>query len=263
MLVTIPAGSTLYHGTIEKFPVQKLGTGSYDQVLWTSDSPAIAQTYIPTAGLTIYAGPEALAGPLDHPVSGSLAEVQKAIGIDYQYGSPYGPIYDRYGRATSYSVPVGWDHFPTAEEVEQRLAVFGITREHHWRPFELRISEGRLLKTGEFAWGRLLAGTAQEDLTLFDNTLGGERESDLMNVEYHQIGLFRWAEQQGYDGIKINDFAQSNLWGNVGHYSFGLFHGSLHKLDWTSIPAQHWNWETWEELQSGTTPHLDAWHRGG
>lgn len=58
-----------------------------------------------------------------------------------------------------------------------------------------------------------------------------------MNPAHNNIDLFQKAEQAGYDGISIWDFAQSKQYGNVGHESIGIFPAGLAKLYTFAIPA--------------------------
>ena len=69
--------------------------------------------------------------------------------------------------------------------------------------------------------------------------MGETIESDLMDIQYHEIGTFRKAEEAGYDGIKIADFAQSEHMGNVEHYSIGIFKDIIKDLDIEEIEATH------------------------
>lgn len=87
--------------------------------------------------------------------------------------------------------------------------------------------------------GRLLIIKPKEDLRIFDLTEGGRVSGDLMDLDYHKLDLFRKVEEEGYDGIKINDFAQIESEGNFGHHSIGLFESTIPKLDIVSIPAVH------------------------
>jgi hypothetical protein len=97
---------------------------------------------------------------------------------------------------------------------------------HHWK---LKTKRGVLLRADYRAKGRLFILTAKEDIRFFD--YAGDREADLTNVDYHNIPMFRSAEKNGYDGIRITDFAQMESEGNLGHVSFGIFNGSIHKFD--------------------------------
>lgn len=82
--------------------------------------------------------------------------------------------------------------------------------------------------------GRLMVLTAKEPIRIFD--YAGDRDGDLMDLDYHKVSLFRKAEEQGYDGIRITDFAQLEDEGNIGHISFGIFPGSAKKF---SIEVVH------------------------
>jgi hypothetical protein len=81
--------------------------------------------------------------------------------------------------------------------------------------------------------------TPKRDLKIYDATMGGKREPDLMDVDYHRHDWFQRAMSQGYDGIRITDYAQSIDQGNFGHLSIGLFQNTLKDVDIEEIDAQH------------------------
>lgn len=108
-----------------------------------------------------------------------------------------------------------------------------------WNLFTTHEGGWRILPNETRVVGRLLTIKPKRDLRLLDFTLGGEIEGDLMNVDYHRIPEFRRAAKQGYDGVVINDFAQSNNYGNVGHISYGLFKHVVEDLVITEAPATH------------------------
>ena len=93
--------------------------------------------------------------------------------------------------------------------------------------------------------GRLLTIIPKRDLKILDMTLGSSIEGDLMDLDYHKIDVFKKAEELGYDGIKINDFAQIEGVGNYGHHSIGLFKNTLKDVNVSEQPAEHpkdfWN----------------------
>jgi hypothetical protein len=91
--------------------------------------------------------------------------------------------------------------------------------------------------------GRLLLVTTTKDMKFFDYTMNGKIEGDLTDLDYHKLDLFRKLENEGYDGIKINDFAQSESEGNLGHTSFGFFKHALQYLKVHSISATHQPYE--------------------
>ena len=110
---------------------------------------------------------------------------------------------------------------------------------HTWNLFTTHEGGWRVLPNGSRMIGRLLTIKPKRDLRLLDFTLGGEIEGDLMDVDYHRIPEFRKAEKAGYDGVVINDFAQSNNYGNTGHISYGLFGRVVKDLIITEQPATH------------------------
>jgi len=295
----IKRGAELYHGTIEQFEKEKAGTGGYDRVFWTTDSPAIAQTYIPVSS-KYYINSENLSLPTNNT---NLQKFQKDIGIEYDYSQAEfqgnrvtsyreAPIFTelsdkeqnaRYAAVRAYTllndfqkkyremdkanqdIPDDFfDKYREAEEdyerkqaedskfnlkkyknevVNQYLTKLGYTPtgtnhdgNHSW---QLLYDNSVIQPANYRSKGRLLIVTPKRDLRIYDNTLGGSTEGDLTDLEYHKLDLFRNAEKQGYDGIKINDFAQSNDWGNVNHTSIGLFKTTLKDLNFEETEAIH------------------------
>ena len=114
------------------------------------------------------------------------------------------------------------------------------THNHSWRlKTTFNGIEQQILPANHRTNGRLLIIKPQEDLKIYDLTLGGEVEGDLTDVDYHKIDLFRKVENDGYDGIKINDYAQVESEGNFGHTAIGLFKKTIPKLSIESIDAVH------------------------
>ena len=244
-------GTTLFHGTGEEFPVSEIQPGGYDGVLWTAEASTIAQTYIPKSGSSSLFNADMLRRPVKRE---PYITLQRLIGIEYDLDKV---IWNYTDEPKSFFMPEDWDHIPTIEEVEERLDQIGIERYRFPNSYQLRTTfreKGgyHIHQHGKDLVGRLFIFNVLAPLRIYDNTQGGEREGDLMNVEYHSLGLFRAAEERGYDGIKINDFAQTEIWGNVGHTSIGLFPRALEKVEWTAIPAQNFDWE--EDLSQEITP---------
>jgi hypothetical protein len=83
----------------------------------------------------------------------------------------------------------------------------------------------------------------------------------LTNPDYHKRELFNRVKEAGYDGIIINDWAQSKNFGNVGHISIGLFPSGIKKVEKVSIPASNYDWNNYDEMLSATTDEFKAWHK--
>lgn len=105
--------------------------------------------------------------------------------------------------------------------------------------WKLKYNENRLQPKDYRATGRLLIITPKRDLKIYDTTLGGKIEGDLTDLDYHKHSWFQQVKDSGYDGIKINDFAQSNDQGNFGHHSIGLFQHVLKDVQIQETPAIH------------------------
>jgi len=251
----LPIGTKLFHGTGEEFPVEKIRGGSYDQIIWTTEAATIAQNYIPISGGTAFANAQTIRLPNQDT---TVQQVQKIIGLEYDY---LDVEWDHIGRAKSFKLPAGWDNIPTKEEVVKLLENAGFEKaDVGWDVFKIhhtyqRKPEGvieHIHAPGEKLMGRLFIFTVKNPLKIYDMTLGGEREGDLLDVDYHRLGDFKTTEERGYDGVKINDFAQSENYGNLGHTSVGLFERAKKKLDWVVISATNFDWD--EDLSQTITP---------
>jgi hypothetical protein len=115
-------------------------------------------------------------------------------------------------------------------------STFDSNSNYQWK---IKIDNDTIQPANYKAKGRVLIATPKRDLKIYDTTNRGRREGDLMDLDYHKHGWFEQAQQQGYDGIKINDYAQSADQGNVGHTSIGLFQSTLKDVDITEFEAVH------------------------
>lgn len=227
-VVTVPAGSYLFHGTLESFS-SKLSPGG-DGLIWFADTPKIAQLYIPHSGGVLYTGPEQLKRPTE---SAAVRELQKKLGIEYNYDE----VEWENHRLVSYPLPRGWTHFPSDRDVEELLKKAGYESKGHG-VYPVRMHSGRILEPDEVIQGRLYIAKIREPLILWSKATG---ESDLMDLQYHDIKTFNDAKKKGLDGVLIDDFAQSEEYGNFGHLSVGLF--DTDKLDVKNKPAQYREWD--------------------
>ena len=292
-------GTTLFHGTGEEIE-GGLGTGGYDNILWTSKSSAIAQSYIPVSGITSRMDSQAFTKPSER-----LAPFQKQIGIEFDAD------YDAYGKATSYAIispqifkdaddsrrqalrhlmdvekstkaikeemqakykNSGFVFTPEQEAeldadvkkedkvladlkaaeaayqnsnaqliknqyVNQKLKELGYEplekghdENYQWK---LKESENHILPGDYRRKGKLYIIKPKRKMKLYDMAMGNE--PDLTERQYHELDTFEWAMQNGYDGVKINDFAQTESHGNIGHTSYGFFKNAIKDLEMTAI----------------------------
>lgn len=240
--VVLPSGSKLFHGTIE--PLEgDLRPGGYDSVLWFADAPGIAQLYIPHAGLEVHASSEVFARPTK---DSHMQAVQRAIGIEYDLEQVR---WDHLDRPVSYLRPPELEdvglNFELNREVERRVEALGYERQGRgdqpgFRRYRFLFHDGRLLAPGEKVIGSLCIATTRRPMTLWVKARG---ESDLQDLQYHDVPGFRRAQREGLDGMVIDDFAQSKEWGNLGHLSVGLFAEALPDLSIQCIPATYEEWD--------------------
>ena len=78
-LLIVKKGTELFHGTVESFDKKNIRPGGYDEVLWTADNSAVAQTYIPVSS-TLYATTNSFVGPTKNQQT-----IQRQLGINYDY----------------------------------------------------------------------------------------------------------------------------------------------------------------------------------
>jgi hypothetical protein len=228
--VTIPANSYLFHGTSAEVS-GKLRGGGYDKMIWFSDTPKIAQLYIPVSGMTAYLSADNISRPSKKSY---VQELQKQLGIEYDYSE----VEWDGQRAKSYYNPKGWDKLPTEEDIDRLMKEKGFgSRKHSSDSFIVHVDKDKILKEKEAQEGRLFIAKVKEPLTLWRKAKG---DSDLTDVQYHDLSGFKKMKEKGLDGVLIDDFAQSKEYGNFGHLSVGLY--STDKLVIKDIPAQYREW---------------------
>lgn len=259
----LPKGSLLFHGTIEPFE-SDLAPG-IDGVLWFSDSPGIAQLYIPCSGMSLFTSPELLAKPKN---DAGVQAVQRYIGIHYDYDDvdwdPRNPT-----RAIAWPRPEGFDGLPTPKDVEELLekAGFVIDRTRYNPSVQIDVyrdqnGDLQVLPPGDCREGRLFIATPTRDMRIYVMAKG---EGDLMDTQYTKYDDFRDLEDEGYDGVLIDDFAQSREWGNLGHLSIGLFEEATRDLIVESRVARYREWDgddSTPEYPDPVTEFLGRMRRG-
>lgn len=106
----------------------------------------------------------------------------------------------------------------------------GHDENYQWK---LKKSENQILPGDYRRKGQLYIIKPKRKMKLYDMAMGNE--PDLTERQYHELDTFDWAMQNGYDGVKINDFAQTESHGNIGHISYGFFKNAIKDLEMTAI----------------------------
>lgn len=221
----------LFHGTAEPFdgPPKVFGM---DDVLWFADNPLFAQAYIPEAGLTAY-----VSKPSDWRMNERVRPDRHSFWTEFATQTMGRTLpdaeYDDFGAAKSWSINSDW---PTYAECVTALRALGYAFMDECE--EVKYASGVNGPIGRADWlqpGRVFV-TAADDLKLLDRSSG---ESDLTEKAHLDFDLFRRAEKSGFDGIVIDDFAQSADCGNVGHRAVGLFSHAVQRLEFVCYSAVH------------------------
>lgn len=221
----------LFHGTAEPFdgPLKVVGM---DDVLWFADNPLFAQAYIPESGLSAY-----VSKPSDWRMNERVRPDKHSFWTEFAVNTMRRSLpdveYDDFGSAKSWSIPRDW---PTYAECVAALRALGYAFMEDCE--EVKYANGVNGPIARSDWlqpGRVFV-TAADGLKLLDRSRG---ESDLTEKAHLDFSLFRQAEQSGFDGIVIDDFAQSADCGNVGHRAVGLFAHVVQRLEFVCYSAVH------------------------
>jgi hypothetical protein len=235
--------TALFHGT--QMRIERPEARSLPGILWTAETPAIAQSYIPECGLT------QIFSEIENYEKSNLFPPNKGIHqvILNQLGARIEDIsFDAQGCAVAFSIlgnPIRY------QSVENYLTTLGyVPQQGRYRlKIGFRKNGEQCLLPAEYKTrGRLFILLGKENLNLFDMSRG---ESDLGNLQYNRTGLFQQLIDKGYDGVIIDDFAQSRTWGNIDHKSIGLFKAGLEKMKIARTPASNFDWQ--DEIRIKTT----------
>lgn len=245
----------LFHGTCEDIEGNLRG-GDYDGILWTSSHPAIAQQYIPASGSqTLLSMPykydmETQVKPNDHSPWTDIAQAISGISLD-----AFDREFDRSGQLTSWRHVENWPTYEACVTYLQNDLGYDLEKQP-WVKCGLVEGKTVFLPSHYLMPGRLFV-TSHESLRFKD--LRVSSEGDLMELEYHNHSGFKLAADEGFDGIIINDFAQTTHYGNLGHVSYGLLPSALDKVEWIEIPATRFEANDIDDFRT-ITPDLKTWY---
>lgn len=257
--VSAAANAFMFHGTVEDF-AGPLEHGGFDGVFWMADNPRIAQTYIPSAGLkTLLSVPSFDLKQRVRPNQSGSGWYGAVKAMGFEAGTPE---FDATGRCMSFGIPDGYpDYGAVCEWLEGELGYTSLRStfdKSYWVKSTFDGNREKLLPSSYSAPGRLFVIRGIGDLNLLDIRMGGD--GDLTDPDHLKGAAFRAAEIGGYDGVVINDFCQSDTWGNVGHPSWGVFAHAIPSLRYAAVPATRFDWGETESPRSGVTAAFEeAW----
>ena len=244
--------SCLFHGTREPFNGPWRG-GGYDSVAWSAENPAVAQTYISNYSQVM------IPKPYESSLKDSIVpqnhdkftnQLLKQLGFK--------PIIheQKDGFTTSFSYEGGV--FAKKKDMVEFLESMGYPYKSDSPFYKILVDEeDNVLPASSIAQGEMLIIMGKENLKLYD--MYDSNSENLMEPDYHKVGLFKKLEKLGYDGVRINDFAQSENWGNIGHSSVGLFPSGLNKIRYERIKAKRFDFG--DRLDEYDTDDFIEWHK--
>lgn len=225
-----------FHGTGEEI-VGDLRGGGYDNVFWTAKDSTVAQNYIPSSGISTYYSFKNSDYERNQeiiPTSSFNKSALKLLNFDEKQ---IDVEYDQYNRVKGWSVKEGVK-IPTFGDLDNKLKEIGYSSGDKIKtPYINGVST--IQPKNYKKEGTLFILKDPSDLKMFDMRgmyFDGEEQ-------YNQLNLFKKLEKQGYDGVIINDIAQSENLGNVGHTSYGIFNNAIKKLKKYTIKAKNYDWD--------------------
>jgi hypothetical protein len=225
----------LFHGSVEKIEGDLRG-GGYDDVFWTAKSPAIAQAYIPTAGVSNWVSKPSgwrLDDSLRPSVNGgaitewALARANVTLeDLDIETDG---------WQVTGWRNPEGW---PTNRDmvawIENELGY--VANENDVWEISCDHEDGRdVFRPADWSREGLLIIAVPRDLRIEPARWS---EEGMGYSAHNRVADFARMEAEGMQAFEMSDLLQSKHWGNVGHKAVGLFPAGLKEIDWIAIPAR-------------------------
>lgn len=261
------AETALFHGSCEPWQSPVPRPGGYDKVFWTAEQPLIAQIYIPSWYSSI--GFSISSHQLDSPVPPD--EQSFAWDVAQQLGAT-ATVHkkDHIGRAQSWSS----GKKVTFQEVRSYLEGLGYVGDGYANEnFRVKTSFAQMpdgsrryvaVPAAATPYGRLVMIPRPEEAAAHDFSTG--EDPDLTNPQYHLVDAFKEAFQADKEAVRIHDFCQSPIMGNVGHTSIGFSASTMKALHEAGavrvIPARHRDFSsTWPRTaEQYLTEDLLQWH---
>ena len=252
--LTLQPGLKLYRGTGEQGIRNVLNTSSVDRCLWLAPEKVVARSYIPVSGIRMNTNLDQLIHP--PRVKGAGSDIQEQLGISYanvtydnnglrsyQYPPILGQLMKDKPRPERSDYEDANLYYHDADKwrqeqqtlfkahVREKLRDLGYEPSGDYDDYELKLGfEGgkEVLLPNKNQIGKLFTFEVIQPVKVYD--LAEDSDGDLQDPDYRKLGLFKNLESKGYDGVRINDFAQVHGEGNIGHTSIGLFKSGLGKV---------------------------------
>lgn len=230
----------LFHATVDVFDKPHPGD---DLAFWTTESSAIAQTYLPASQGTIQTK-HIFSSDLDKPVAPNRADPLYAVVLQMGFEAT-DIVHDRNGVASKWQQPAGYPTYgDVVRHIEDELgyrSAHPTIKSFHLQSetWDSRRHQNVIVPANYKKQGYLWVVTGHEKMRFFDLTDPATHAPD--NLPSGQP-LFARLQAQGYDGVVITDHCQSATRGQIEHRSIGFFAAAVEKLSFQTIPAVHFDW---------------------
>lgn len=237
----------IFHGTnFLKITKNNIKTGR-DNLFWTANNPQIAQNYVSKFTHYILKSEITFDERINqnfkklYPLNSTNVEKLKFLGYEIR------GIENLYGGYDSYEL---FKNNIKINEIPNENVFNLFMRENGYFPdkdnnfnikfkFDIKNDNKLLINNNEIENGKLVILKGIKKLKILDVS---NDEGDLNIKQYTNYELFKKLNDLGYDGIKINDFTNSDYWGHYEHNSIGLTKEALKKLEILVVDCKRFEW---------------------
>lgn len=237
----------LFHGTIEPFQ-GSLKASKWEGVLWTSETPDIAQAYCPESGLSAMWAKRRE----DYEAFIPRSDLDEKLFRDMGYCLEDMDIQkDKYHKMESYRL---LKNHPRNIDVCEYVKSLGYEFENDacW----IKIDDSEIQEASWKKPGRLFIIEKTPDLRIKD--LSETMDGGLTGRQWNNNDLIRSYEND-YDAVCISDVHNSPKLGHFEHKSIALFSRALEKLRFHDIRAAHHDpYHSWYGSRNRITPEFES-----
>ena len=231
----IRAAGLLFHGTCERLEGKVRG-GGYDGIFWAAETPSVAQSYIPRAGVI-----RLLAVPRDYALEDGLRPTEPGDPIMAWALDRCRASWEELDVETDGRRPVSWRNLPGWPRYADLLdwiardLGYGLPEDGVWQiACDRNPAGGEMFRPAGWTMPGQLLILHVPDLKIVDPAWS---EDGLGLKPHNRLEDFRRFAEAGIDAFHMSDLLQSEALGNVSHRAIGLLPAALERAEWIAIPA--------------------------
>ena len=229
------AAGLVFHGTCERLDGPLRG-GGYDGVFWAAETPSVAQSYIPRAGVI-----RLLSVPRDYLLEDGLRPTEPGDPIMTWALERCGASWEDLDVESDGRRPPPWRNLPGwprhADLVDwiARDLGYGLPEDGVWQiACDRDPTGGEVFRPAGWSMPGQLLVLHVPDLEIIDPPWS---EEGLGLKPHNRLEDFRHFAREGVEAFHMSDLLQSEALGNVGHRAIGLLPSALARAEWIAIPA--------------------------